>query len=596
MRLNTYAGGGLTEGATITIDGMTLTGPLVIESEITESNQAVHKLYVDSATEGLNAANITSGTILAARLPGMGGDVTVNSGNSNVVLKPTGVVAGTYSKVTVDQKGRVTGSSNITESDIPNLNWNKITSDKPTTLEGYGIEGSLAKEGGVVTGTITLAGAPLDNEDVATKAYVDSKISSSVGGSFKTGDIVGFPVATPPSGFLRCNGGALSKTTYSTLYGIIGDIFTNQGTIADRGKPWALQYDFNYSNSAISSVNPSTFQTSNISEGSSVIVTKNRVYLIAGTSGNIIESNTINSSGLLEVKRTNTVSNLLPYAFSFAQAIVVNNRVHIMGGFLSSGALNTVITAPINADGTLGTWSYGNNLPGGLKNSQAVLIKNRVYLIGGRDATTTTNVVYFATVNSDGTLGAWSTGTPLPAAIGNAQLVATKDRLYLMGGQTGSTAISTIYTCVINEDSTLGTWSVAGNLPIALYDSASVVINSKIYLFGGTNSAGSHISTIYVIDLDINGVITTSGASGVTLQNNSRHTVFITSSRLYIAHGTDGSRDIHDITFTGGYNDYSSFYDGLVVPIDPLTQFLIPDFTGLENTNLNKNLYYYIKT
>ena len=50
-----------------------------------------------------------------------------------------GVVAGTYPKVTVDAKGRVTGGSSLSASDIPSLDWSKITTGKPTTVSGYGI-------------------------------------------------------------------------------------------------------------------------------------------------------------------------------------------------------------------------------------------------------------------------------------------------------------------------------------------------------------------------------------------------------------------------------------------------------------------------
>lgn len=84
-------------------------------------------------------------------------------------LTTTGVVAGQYTKVTVDNRGRVTTGDNLTESDIPNLDATKINTGtfsisripvgttsstvavgnhahsfvsitgKPTTLSGYGI-------------------------------------------------------------------------------------------------------------------------------------------------------------------------------------------------------------------------------------------------------------------------------------------------------------------------------------------------------------------------------------------------------------------------------------------------------------------------
>ena len=65
-----------------------------------------------------------------------GGDLTANR---TISLSTSGVSAGTYTKVTVDTYGRVTSGGTLSSTDIPNLDWSKITSGKPTTLAGYGI-------------------------------------------------------------------------------------------------------------------------------------------------------------------------------------------------------------------------------------------------------------------------------------------------------------------------------------------------------------------------------------------------------------------------------------------------------------------------
>lgn len=73
---------------------------------------------------------ITAGTGLTG-----GGNL---SANRTLSLATVGT-AGTYTKVTVDAYGRVTGHASLAATDIPNLPWSKITSGKPTTLAGYGI-------------------------------------------------------------------------------------------------------------------------------------------------------------------------------------------------------------------------------------------------------------------------------------------------------------------------------------------------------------------------------------------------------------------------------------------------------------------------
>lgn len=65
-----------------------------------------------------------------------GGNLTANR---TISLSTSGVSAGTYTKVTVDTYGRVTSGSTLSATDIPDLDWSKITSGKPTTLAGYGI-------------------------------------------------------------------------------------------------------------------------------------------------------------------------------------------------------------------------------------------------------------------------------------------------------------------------------------------------------------------------------------------------------------------------------------------------------------------------
>ena len=65
-----------------------------------------------------------------------GGDL---SADRTISLATSGVIEGTYQKVTVDKYGRVTLGSSLSASDIPDISWDKITSGKPTTLEGYGI-------------------------------------------------------------------------------------------------------------------------------------------------------------------------------------------------------------------------------------------------------------------------------------------------------------------------------------------------------------------------------------------------------------------------------------------------------------------------
>ena len=75
-----------------------------------------------------------------------GGDLAGTYPNPQLVTLHSG---GTGTKITYDAKGRVTGSASLDASDIPALDWSKITTGKPTTLDGYGITDAVKNAGGV---------------------------------------------------------------------------------------------------------------------------------------------------------------------------------------------------------------------------------------------------------------------------------------------------------------------------------------------------------------------------------------------------------------------------------------------------------------
>lgn len=98
------------------------------------------KLYIGNGTDKVlinkdfPTSIETANKLATARLISISGDGTGSAnfdGSKNTVitltLANTGVAQGTYTKVTVDSKGRITQATNLSASDIPNLTLSKIT-------------------------------------------------------------------------------------------------------------------------------------------------------------------------------------------------------------------------------------------------------------------------------------------------------------------------------------------------------------------------------------------------------------------------------------------------------------------------------------
>ena len=90
----------------------------------------------DSSTKLATTAYVKAqGYLTANQTIILGGDATGSGATAiTVTLTSTGVTAGTYSKVTVDAKGRVTAGADLSASDIPTL-----TSDKISESFGFGL-------------------------------------------------------------------------------------------------------------------------------------------------------------------------------------------------------------------------------------------------------------------------------------------------------------------------------------------------------------------------------------------------------------------------------------------------------------------------
>ena len=97
-------------------------------------------------------------------------------------------------------------------------------------------------------------------------------------------------------------------------------------------------------------------------------------------------------------------------------SVTYNGYVYVMGGISSSGSSTSVYYDTLNSNGTIGSWNTTTALPNYATYATSVTYNGYVYVMGGQNPSSATANTYYAPINSNGTLGAWSSTTALPVA------------------------------------------------------------------------------------------------------------------------------------------------------------------------------------
>ncbi|MGH7239905.1 MAG: hypothetical protein ACREHG_07545, partial [Candidatus Saccharimonadales bacterium] len=230
----------------------------------------------------------------------------------------------------------------------------------------------------------------------------------------------------------------------------------------------------------------------------------------------------LNADGSIPASGTGSWTTTIPTptALRSAMGTYANGYIYIMGGKDSAGnAQDTVYSAKVNPDGTLGTWhTLSNNLDScgytGTTNNQvydgaAISADGYLYMVGGRDDPNAQGVVCYAKTNSDGTTSAWATTTALNTNVQQAAVAVANGYMYVIGGWGGSnTGQNIVQYAPLNSDGTVGSWTTSGNtLATDLCGEAATVANGYLYAIGGysdTNCSTSATSTIEYAQLNAN--------------------------------------------------------------------------------------------
>ena len=192
-------------------------------------------------------------------------------------------------------------------------------------------------------------------------------------------------------------------------------------------------------------------------------------------------------------------------------AVEVNGYIYVIGGVNDDQGggtpLNTVERASISPDGSLGAWQVLTaTLNTGRRGAASVVVGDYLYVVGGASGPwglSTLNSVERSRINPDASLGAWEVLTAtMNSERGALGLAAYGGYLYALGGylDTGMSleTLSSVEKAGISPDGTLGAWTSETPLTCGRLESSAVIVSNTLIVIGGwayMNSSACPVET-----------------------------------------------------------------------------------------------------
>ncbi|HRY97206.1 MAG TPA: hypothetical protein P5147_27340, partial [Myxococcota bacterium] len=263
------------------------------------------------------------------------------------------------------------------------------------------------------------------------------------------------------------------------------------------------------------------------------------LYVIGGTTNqytNAIQVAPIHADGTVGAW---TATTSFPTARNEHTSAAYNGHLYVLGGYSSLGRLNDVQVAPIQADGTIGPWTATTSFPAARSGHTSVAYNGYLYVLGGRDDSSTLNDVQFAPIHANGTVGAWTATSSLPTPRGAHTSVAYNGHLYVLGGS------SDVLVAPIQADGTLGAWTATTPFPTSRSSHTSVAFNGYLYAIG--DEQGASIDDVLMAPIHADGTVGAWSTTTALPTGRNSHTSVAYNGYLYVIGGCDGILRFDDV-------------------------------------------------
>lgn len=293
-------------------------------------------------------------------------------------------------------------------------------------------------------------------------------------------------------------------------------------------------------------------------------------------------------------------STALPAAVGEGIGAISNGYFYVMGGSDGTNPSSTVSYAQINTQGSLATegWTSQSSLAVKVENTAPVIWNGYMYMMAGAtadDDVHNTSTVQYSLISSSGTLSAWLKTAAMSSGTQGAQVAAANGALYYMGAGTfsaGKASTNTILYAVPNADGSITNWNTNPTpLPQSLSFAGTTIWNGKIYTVGGADAAGGQTTTVQYATINTDHTLGswTTNANGLPKKNILEQAVAV-NGYLYVAGG-----DCDGVSCGGAHQTSSVFY----APINPngsvgafLNTASLPHILAVNNFGAWNNFLY----
>ncbi len=207
----------------------------------------------------------------------------------------------------------------------------------------------------------------------------------------------------------------------------------------------------------------------------------------------------------------------LPLPVAFGAAVLASGRIYLLGGSSREAVqhlYSSVYSAPLKRNGKIGRWREERAMPEPLRYHSAAFCSGRIYVLGGFNGSEYRDVLRYADVASNGTLGEWKTASAVyQHPVGKTYMECVGKSLVVMGGlwtdSQGEHVTSLVKTGTPGPDGDVKEWLDEAGIRMAsrplrfsLAEHAGARDANFLYVVAGRNPDSLGLATVQASWID----------------------------------------------------------------------------------------------